>query len=65
MTGKWHLGQQHGTPPWKRGFDRVLNSPAGGIYFRKQPYRPEIFLNGEKKQKDDPIFGKKWYSTDL
>jgi arylsulfatase len=65
MTGKWHLGQQHGTPPWKRGFDRSLNSPAGGIYFRKQPYRPEIFLNGEKKKKDDPIFGKKWYSTDL
>lgn len=25
MAGKWHLGQQNGTPPWKRGFDRVLN----------------------------------------
>ena len=65
MTGKWHLGQQHGTPPWEQGFDRSLNSPSGGIYFRKQPYRPEIFLNGEKKMKDDPIFGKRWYSTDL
>lgn len=65
MTGKWHMGQQHGTPPWKRGFDRSLNSPVGGIYFRKQNYRSEVFLNGEKKQKDDPIFGKKWYSTDL
>ncbi len=65
MTGKWHMGQQHGTPPWKRGFDRSLNSPSGGIYFRKQPYRSEVFLNGEKKQKDDPIFGQKWYSTDL
>jgi arylsulfatase A-like enzyme len=65
MTGKWHLGQQHGTPPWERGFDRSLNSPAGGIYFRKQPYRPQIFLNGEKKQKDDPLFGEKWYSSDL
>lgn len=65
MTGKWHMGQQHGTPPWKRGFDRSLNSPTGGIYFRKQPYRPEIFLNGEKKMKDDPLFGKKWYSSDL
>ena len=20
MTGKWHLGQQNGTPPWERGF---------------------------------------------
>ena len=65
MTGKWHLGQQHGTPPWEQGFDRSLNSPSGGIYFRKQPYRPEIFLNGEKKIKDDPMFGKQWYSTDL
>lgn len=65
MTGKWHMGQQHGTPPWKRGFDRSLNSPSGGIYFRKQPYRPEIFLNGGKKMKDDPIFGEKWYSSDL
>ena len=26
MTGKWHLGQQNGTPPWKRGFMR-LRSP--------------------------------------
>jgi arylsulfatase len=65
MAGKWHLGQQHGTPPWEQGFDRSLNSPAGGIYFRKQPYRPELFLNGVKKMKDDPMFGQRWYSTDL
>jgi arylsulfatase A-like enzyme len=32
MTGKWHLGQQHGTTPWGRGFMRSLNSPAGGSY---------------------------------
>src|SRR5687767_12440291 len=25
MAGKWHLGQQNGTPPWQRGFERVLN----------------------------------------
>ena len=55
MTGKWHLGQQHGTPPWERGFDRSLNSPAGGVYFRQQTVpRPRLFLNGEKKMKDDP-----------
>jgi arylsulfatase A-like enzyme len=65
MAGKWHLGQHHGTPPWEQGFDRVLNSPAGGIYFRHQPYRSEIFLNGEKKMKHDPMFGERWYSTDL
>ncbi|HEX6962506.1 MAG TPA: arylsulfatase [Lacipirellula sp.] len=65
MTGKWHLGQMHGCVPWERGFQRSLNSPSGGIYFRKQPYRPELFLNGEKKMKDDPRFGERWYSTDL
>ena len=65
MTGKWHMGQQHGTPPWKRGFDRTLNSPSGGIHFRTQPYRPNIFLNGEQKQKDDPMFGDQWYGADL
>jgi arylsulfatase len=65
MTGKWHLGQSHGTVPWKRGFMRSLNSPAGGIYFPKQKNRPEVFLNGEKKIKNDPMFGENWYSVDL
>ena len=65
MAGKWHMGQQHGTPPWKRGFEKALNSPAGGIYFRKQDYRNELFLNGEKRMKTDPIFGERWYSVDL
>ncbi|MCA9205820.1 MAG: sulfatase-like hydrolase/transferase, partial [Planctomycetales bacterium] len=36
MTGKWHLGQQHGTPPWKRGFMRSLNLQAGGVHFSNQ-----------------------------
>ena len=65
MTGKWHLGQQHGTPPWKRGFARELNSPSGGIYFPEQQYRPELFLDGTKYMKSDPIFGKSWYSVGL
>jgi arylsulfatase len=65
MAGKWHLGQQHGTPPWERGFMHELNSPAGGIYFRNQKYRPLIYLNGVEKQKNDPMFGERWYSTDL
>jgi arylsulfatase A-like enzyme len=65
MTGKWHLGQSHGTVPWKRGFQRVLNSPFGGIYFPTQKNRPEVFLNGEKKMKNDPMFGENWYSVDL
>ena len=65
MTGKWHLGQQHGTPPWKRGFDHELNSPFGGIYFPSQKARPNIFLNGKNYKKDDPLFGDDWYSVDL
>jgi arylsulfatase A-like enzyme len=65
MTGKWHLGQQHGTTPWNRGFTRSLNSPAGGIYFPDQNKRPELFLNGKKYKKDDPIFGESWYSVGL
>jgi arylsulfatase len=67
MAGKWHLGQQHGTTPWGRGFMRSLNSPAGGIYFPQQEKanRPALFLNGQKHAKDDPFFGESWYSVDL
>jgi arylsulfatase A-like enzyme len=65
MAGKWHLGQQNGTPPWVRGFARALNSPKGGIYFRRQNDPSNLFLNGEKKKKTDPLFGERWYSTDL
>jgi arylsulfatase len=65
MVGKWHLGQQHGTPPWKRGFTRSLNSPAGGIYFPEQKKRPELFLDGKMYSKDDPKFGRHWYSVGL
>jgi arylsulfatase A-like enzyme len=65
MTGKWHLGQQHGTPPWERGFQRTLNSPKGGVYFRRQNDATNLFLDGELKKKTDPIFGERWYSTDL
>ena len=39
MAGKWHLGQQNGSPPWQRGFDRVLNLRAGGIYFPNQNFQ--------------------------
>jgi arylsulfatase A-like enzyme len=67
MTGKWHLGQQHGTPPWKRGFDRSLNLQAGGVYFHNQSGSKsgaKLFLNGEPRPLDDPQFGE-WYGTFL
>jgi len=40
MAGKWHLGQQNGTPPWERGFMRSLNSRFGEVYFPKEFDRP-------------------------
>lgn len=68
LTGKWHLGQQNGTPPWQRGFTRSLNSRYGEIYFPKEADRPgtgTLFLNGREIPKDSPELGKDWYSTDL
>lgn len=68
MTGKWHLGQQNGTPPWKRGFMRSLNSRYGEVYFPKELDRPGtdmLYLNGREIRKDSPELGTDWYSTDL
>ena len=64
MTGKWHVGQQAGVVPWKRGFDRSLNSPAGGYYF-PEGKQHRIFLNGRPLADDAPELPKNWYSTDL
>lgn len=68
MTGKWHLGQQNGTPPWKRGFMRSLNSRFGEVYFPKEdggPGTQMLYLNGREIPKDSPELGTNWYSTDL
>jgi arylsulfatase len=68
MTGKWHLGQQNGTPPWQRGFMRSMNSPFGEVYFPKEfdhPGTKNLYLNGREIPKDSPELGKDWYSTDL
>lgn len=64
MTGKWHVGQEFGVSPWKRGFDRSLNAAAGGFYYGESP-RAKLFLNGEPIANDDPRLPKDWYSTDL
>ncbi|HEY3392852.1 MAG TPA: arylsulfatase [Lacipirellulaceae bacterium] len=67
MTGKWHLGQNNGTPPWSRGFMRSLNSAIGETYFPNQKQRREhgLHLNGKRYELDDPLFGKNWYGPDL
>ncbi len=69
MTGKWHMGQQNGTPPWERGFMRSLNSRFGEVYFPHEDDKPGtkmLYLNGREIPKDSPEIGKgEWYSTDL
>jgi arylsulfatase A-like enzyme len=35
VVGKWHLGQQNGTPPWERGFQRTATTKFGELYFPK------------------------------
>jgi len=63
MTGKWHLGQEHGVVPWKRGFERSLTLTGGGYFARSKGMK--LFLNGEPA---DPLSGQfpaDWYSTDL
>ncbi len=68
MTGKWHVGFEHGVTPWGRGFDRSLNLPAGGLHFNNQTGSKggtKLYLNGEEISKDDPQFNPPWYGTDL
>lgn len=68
MTGKWHVGFEHGVTPWGRGFDRSLNLPAGGLHFSDQTGskgETKMFLNGEEVARDDPQFNPPWYASDL
>jgi arylsulfatase A-like enzyme len=76
MGGKWHLGQQNGTPPWQRGFDRVLNLRAGGIFFPNQNFQgggdeltrrgqEPLYLDGKPIPHDSAVLGQNWYATFL
>jgi arylsulfatase A-like enzyme len=67
MTGKWHMGQHRGSPPWKRGFERSLSSQVGELYFPDQARQrePGVRLNGERLDLDDPRLGEDWYGPDL
>src|ERR1700733_12131982 len=64
MTGKWHVGQEHSVVPWNRGFERCLNSPAGGFYYPEGKSN-RIFLNGRVLPDNSPELPTNWYSTDL
>lgn len=67
IVGKWHLGQQHGTPPWERGFQRTASSQFGEVYFPKErsPERSKyVYLDGREVRTDSPELGSgEWYST--
>jgi arylsulfatase len=76
MSGKWHLGQNNGSPPWDRGFERSLSLRAGGMYFPNQHYtggdnplasraQEPLYLNGTATPRDAPVFGSSWYATYL
>lgn len=68
MTGKWHVGFNHGVTPWGRGFQRSLNLPAGGLHFSNQTGSKggtPTFLNGREVPRDLPAFNPPWYGSDL
>ena len=75
MAGKWHLGQQNGSPPWQRGFDRVLNLRAGGMFFPNQNFgggdeltnrgQEPLYLDGTPIARDSGLLGQNWYATSL
>ena len=64
MTGKWHVGHEHGVTPKGRGFYRSLNLPAGGLHFDNQTGSKggtKLFLNGEQVSRQDDRFNPPWY----
>ena len=75
MAGRWHLGQQNGSPPLQRGFDRVLNLRAGGMFLPNQNFgtgdeltkrgQEPLYLDGAPIARDSAQVGQNWYATFL
>ena len=67
IVGKWHLGQQNGTPPWERGFQRTASTQFGELYFPRERGKEAakyVYLDGRKVPADSPEVGTgEWYST--
>ena len=67
MVGKWHLGQQNGSTPWGRGFQRTATTQFGELYFPKEESKDAckwVYLDGRKVAADSPEVGSgDWYST--
>jgi len=50
MVGKWHLGQQAGTTPWNKGFQRSATTRFGELYFPHEKHKPGtefVYLDGK------------------
>jgi len=68
MTGKWHLGNQHGVTPVARGFDQSLSGSSGGFYFHNDPTinnGTALNMNDVRISVNDPRLPANWYSTHL
>ena len=67
IVGKWHLGQQNGTPPWEHGFQRTATTQFGELYFPKEKSKDAckyVYLDGRKVRSDSEEVGQgDWYST--
>ena len=67
MVGKWHLGQQAGTTPWNKGFQRTATTRFGELYFPNEKHKPGtefVYLDGVETRAEDPKLGAgEWYST--
>ena len=69
MVGKWHLGQQNGTTPWNRGFQRTATTQFGELYFpveRSAEPCEYVYLDGRKVPSNSPEVGTgNWYATSM
>ncbi len=69
MVGKWHLGQQNGTTPWNRGFQRTATTQFGELYFpveRSAEPCKYVYLDGRKVPSHSPEVGTgNWYATSM
>lgn len=67
MVGKWHLGQQSGTTPWNKGFQRSTTTRFGELYFPNEKHKPGtefVYLDGQETPAASPKVGTgEWYST--
>ena len=68
MTGKWHLGHMHGTPPWQARLHaqpHARRSASSTFPISSSAARTASFSTARRYELDDPMFGKDWYGPDL